>query len=196
MNLIIEIDDWASPLMKEIILNNKRNIRSALKSAGWRAQQQTKAGIRSGAPGGKAYKPLIPTDVRRLFDTAFGNKIKRRYPVMGQLVNAVGYDSKTVGEGYVTVGFLSASAVNIAQKQASGFDTPVTESVQKALMAVGIKMNAGGVIHVSARPTMAPMYDVLVPEINTWFRDKILSYLGGNKERSQRSTNRSYRVYK
>ncbi|WP_444314083.1 hypothetical protein [Megamonas funiformis] len=167
----------------------------ALKSLGWYSQQEIKKGIRSGAPGGKKYKDLIKPSKRRQIDKAFRKKTKSRYLPMGRLRNAVGYDTKEVNRGIVTVGWLSRTAVRIGSIMENGIYYYVTPKMRKALLRGRIYTNKK-IIEIPARPTFGPMTVVLEPKLVNYLNGKVEQFIQNPNLRGTKSSNRRYRVYK
>lgn len=197
MDLRIEIDDGASPFLRELAAKNKKWMASALKSAAYYSQKAIKEGIRSQAPGGKPYEPLhLTTMDRAKLEYALTGHNRRSYPVMGQLRQAVGYDSSQASDGIVTVGWLSKSASYIGKKQQSGFVNPFTERMRKAFFAAGFHPSARKrQVVIQPRQTFAPMVP-RVQEISVQkMQEKLLSYIQGNQTRSAKSSKRRYTVY-
>jgi len=115
---------------------------------------------------------------------------------MGKLANAVGYDKARASDGIVTVGWLSASAVDIGTKQEDGFFNTVTQSMRKAFAAAGIPLaETRDVIQVIARPTYKPMQPIIQVGAPKKVEEKLISYLNGASNRSAASSNRVYQVY-
>jgi len=196
MPIEIRYQDELTPFLNRVIEEKPQWIGSALKSAGYWAQQEIKKGIRSGSPGGSQYSPLIPVWIRKALDAAMNHEIKRNYKPMGKLANAVGYDKARASDGIVTVGWLSASAVDIGTKQEDGFFNTVTQSMRKAFAAAGIPLaETRDVIQVIARPTYKPMQPIIQVGAPKKVEEKLISYLNGASNRSAASSNRVYQVY-
>lgn len=188
----IKIIDNATPWLKGMAAGAPEWKRKALKSAGWMMQKEIKAGIRSGAPGGRRYTKGLPADKRKMLEKMLGNKGKSKYPMMGRLVNAVGYQYK---DGRVVVGWLSASAVNIGTKQELGLIRQVTDNMRYAFWAAGIPISRDrSTIAIPARPTFAPMRTVLEPKVMPWVEAKIIEYANSGAPISKGGGSR-YKVY-
>lgn len=196
MALEVRFQDDLSPFLNRIIDEKPQWIGSALKSAGYWSQQQIKRGIKSGAPAGQQYTPLIPAWARRKIDEALGHDPRRNYNVLGKLANAVGYDKTRASEGIVTVGWLSQSAVVIGTKQEDGFFNTVTEHMRRAFAIAGFPIPEGQTtIQVAARPTYSPMRPVIQAGAPQQVEIKLINYLQGASDRSAASSNRVYKVY-
>ena len=197
MELKITYDDMSTPFLKQLVANNPKWIASALKSAAWQTQKTIKSGIKSGAPGGQEYAPMMPAKMRRALEEVLGGDGKTRYPPMGRLQQAVGYDKSQANEGIVTVGWLSHSSVYLGSKQQQGYETEVTDRIRRAFAAAGIKLKAGKTaLHTASRPTFDPMMPIVAPVAAQAMQDKLLSYINGNTSRSSAASNRVYHVYK
>ena len=85
MELKITYDDMSTPFLQQLAANNPKWIASALKSAAWQTQKTIKSGIKSGAPGGQEYAPMMPAKMRRALEEVLGGDGKTRYPPMGRL---------------------------------------------------------------------------------------------------------------
>jgi len=196
MRLEIQYDDPLTPFLQRVISEKPQWIASALKSAGFWSQKQIKAGIKSGAPGGRPYTTLMPAHMRRRLEMAFGNDARRSYKPMGKLANAVGYDKTKANQGIVTVGWLSQSAVRIGTKQEKGFFTQVTDKLRGAFMLAGIYFPQNKTqIAVPARQTYEPMKPVIARGAPKQVELKLINYLQGATKRSQATSKRVYRVY-
>lgn len=198
IELTIEYKDSAFPLLELIARNNTNWQRSALKSTGWKVSSEIKKGIKSNAPGGKAYAPLsLNGQKRKALELITGGKIRNRYTIMGQLRQAIGYEGKKASTGVVPVGWLSSSAPYLGKKLQAGFETPVTPQLRRLYAAAGLKINKRKkFLKTPARPTLDPMEPQLAVIAQKWFQDKMTSYLSGNGKRSVASSKRIYKVYK
>lgn len=192
----IQYSDGVTPLMQQIIDDKPKWFQSALKSTGYWAQKEIKAGIRSGAPGGQKYARLMPAFLRRRLEEAFGHDTRRNYKPLGKLVNAVGYDKTKVDRGVVIVGWLSMAAVYIGSKLEKGFFTLVTERLRMIYNMAGIKMLGSTTqITVVARPTYEPMRPIIQAGAPKQMELKMGGYLQGVQERSAARSKRAYIVY-
>lgn len=187
----VKILDTASPLIRATADGMPDYIRKALKSAAWMAQKEIKTGIKSGAPGGQPYAPTMPADLRKRIEHRKG---RVRYPVLGKLVRAVGYQYSKADQA-VQVGWLSKSAVSIGTKQEKGFERPVTAAMRRLYAAVGVPLSESKtVLNVPARPTFAPSFKVLEPKFVPYIEGKIAEYMSG-KVPVSKSGGRKYRVF-
>lgn len=192
MPVKIVLLDSATPWLQWAMKEYPRYLQSGLKSLGWYTQKQIKLGIRSKAPGGQAYAPNTPAPLRRKIQLAFRKKSKNAYPVLGKLYGAVGYQYNKANSS-VTIGWLSVSAVKIAHRLETGFETTVTQKMRGALLHGKLPwMAKKSKIETVARPTIGPMYDVLEPKFAVYLEEKIWEYIKGNKNRGVPKTIRSY----
>jgi len=197
----VDVQDNASPWLAEQALLCPKRMNTALKSLGWWMQKKIKEGIKNGAPGGKAYSPLIPDSRRRLIDQFFGNSGRRGNDgrFLGELVKAVGYEKPGATERYedqtLLVGWLSKSAVELGSKMELGAQIPITEKMRVPFLAAGIPISRKKrSIVIPARPTFDPLRAVLVPQIPGYLERKMQSYLAGNDRRGKKTSYRKYRV--
>jgi len=196
MILQVEYEDGLAPYLRLIIDREPKWLGSAMKSAGYWSQKEIKKGIRSRAPGGKAYRQLMPDYIRQAIDRAMGHASRDKYIPLGKLINAVGYDKTRVSEGVVTVGWLSASAVMIGTKQEKGFFNIVSERMRHAFARAGYPIPPGrSQIPVVARPTYEPMQKVIASGAPAVIEQRLLEYLTGSTSRSTARSARTYRVY-
>lgn len=183
------IIDGATPFLKYMAATKPDWMRKSLKSFGWFSQQQIKAGIRSGAPGGQSYPASVPEGIRNALRNYYGGKDKKRYPPLGKLVNAVGYQYK---EDYVVVGWLSQSAVLLGEKIEAGSQKTVSKKMQKFFFASGVPL-VEGTIDVAPRKTFGPMQNVLAPKASEYIEGKIIEYMNG-AQTGKATTRRKYQV--
>lgn len=196
MHLKIQYEDQATPFLQRVIAEKPKWLGSALKAAGFWAHKEIKAGIKSGAPGGKQYARLMPAYMRRKLENAFGNSTRSTYRPLEKMAQAVGYDKSKANAGEVTVGWLSRSAVRVGTKQEKGFFTTVTERLRNVFHMAGIKLLAGKTqIAVTARPTYGPMKPVVEKGAPRQVELKLINYMQGANERSRAKSTRVYRVY-
>lgn len=198
MDIRIEYDDMATPFLEELVQNNPKWITSALKSAAFYSQKAIKAGIKSGAPGGRPYTQHTLSDWERgKLEMALGHKSRRSYPMMGRLQQAVGYDTKQAAAGTVVVGWLSQSAAYISGKQQRGFTSPMTDKMRAAFFAAGLHpSDKKTVTRVPPRPTLGPMVPIVTETATQTMQRRLMSYVSGNTARSAAASNRVYKVYK
>jgi len=204
----IQIIDNATPWLRSMADAYPDWERKALKSVGWKMQQEIKKGIKSGAPGGQRYVSGMSNLRRRKLDKAavthgswrvngnnpFENtqrKPFRNYRPLGRLVNAVGYQYKSPSAG-VAVGWLSRSAAKTGLWMEKGVTQFVTPKMRRLFYAAGVGVS-GNTMHVPARPTMGPMFKILQPKVMSWIESKFLEYAAnGAPARRRRSR---YRVF-
>lgn len=167
----------------------------SLKSLGWMMQKEIKAGIQSGAPGGQSYDKKMPVAKRQLLDTIFRNQVQQRYPLFGKLRTAVGYDKSKVNQGYVTVGWLSRSAVYFGSKMEKGDFYFVSRKMRAAFRIGGLKIKKDEIV-IPKRETFGPMRRVLAPKVAPYLTDKMAAFINDPKLRGEASSRRRYRVYK
>jgi hypothetical protein len=191
----VYIIDSATPFLKGMAETKPEWMRRAQKSLGYMMQQEIKKGIRSGSPGGKKYKPPMPPEKRQMLERMLGGDGKKNYPILGRLVNAVGYQYKPA-EISITVGWLSASAVNIGTKQEKGFERSLTDNMRYAFWAAGVPISRNhDILRIPARPTFDPMAAYLEPKITPHLEEKITSYADGFNPPPTTNRKRKYRVY-
>ncbi len=198
MDIRLEYEDMATPFMKQLVEDNPKWIASALKSAAYYSQKAIKEGIRSEAPGGQAYAPHVLDDWHRAkLERALTGWNEKKYPIMGKLRQAVGYDKSHADEGVVTVGWLSHSAAYLGRRQQAGYATPMTDRMRKAFFAAGLHPSSSKLmITTQPRQTFAPMAPRVQEVASAVMQRKIISYVNGSQERSAASGKRVYRVYK
>ena len=198
IELEVVYKDGAFPLLELIARSNKSWQAAALKSTAWKVSSEIKKGIKSNAPGGKAYAPLsLAGQKRKALEMITGGKVRNRYTIMGQLRQAIGYEGKKSPTGVVPVGWLSSSAPYLGKKLQEGFETPVTPQLRRLYAAAGLKINKHKkFLKTPARPTLYPMEPQLAVTAKKWFHGKMLSYLSGNTARSKAASKRIYKVYK
>lgn len=197
MEIKIEYEDNATPFLQMVLRENPQWMSSALKSTGYWAQKEIKAGIRSGTPGGRKYADLTPLWMRRKLDKAFSHRVKRNYKPLGQLVQAVEYDGKKASKGLVTVGWFSRSAVHLGSKHEKGFFTEINEKMRQTFKISGIKLpEEKRQISVIARPTFKPMKPIIDLGAPAHFQNKLIDYLQGASERSKAASRRRYGAYR
>lgn len=196
-NLInVQVMDGASPFVQSVAKQFPQYIERGLKSVGFMAQKEIKAGIRSGSPGGQSYVAhSLPDRKRRDLERVFGGSVKSKYNFMGKLNQAVGYDKKTTKQGYISVGWLSPSAVAIGTRQELGANKNVTPRVKRAYNMAKLSLSKS-TITLPQRPTFGPMKRVLQPKVKSYFEDKLVKYINNaNFRGSQARNNRDYTVY-
>ncbi len=199
----VKLIDTASPFVKMVARDFPKSIQRGLKSTGWWMQQEIKAGIRSGAPGGQRYEAFSKIkNLSNTYDTIKLNRLskktgkqkfvrsrhiinemvreKGRHSPLGRLVNAVGYQYYTDGQR-VIVGWLSASAIDIGTKLEQGFTTSVTPKMRKMFIASGLKLGKS-VIKTPKRETYGPIYQAKQAAAGQYFESKLYQYIqGGGK---------------
>ena len=198
--LQIDTIDNIAPYLDWAITHKADWTRKAVQSTAWYAQQEIKKGIRSGAPGGSTYAERMSASRRRdIEDTSKrgGSKKKRRAGVLGNLLNAVGYQFKTA---QVAIGWLSRSAVRIGSWHELGVSQQVTPKMRRLFFAAGVGLKASTThINLPSRPTYQPMFNHLRNVLPEYFRSKFISYLanGGPPKRvaSSQMTRARQRIY-
>lgn len=198
MDIKLELDDMATPFLKELAGNNPKWIASALKSAGYYAQKAIKEGIRSESPGGQPYAAHALDDWHRAkLERALTGNNRRSYPIMGRLRQAVGYDKSQADAGIVTVGWLSQSAAFLGGKQQTGFQTIMTEKMRCAFFAAGMHPGKNKITtETKSRETFAPMTREVQTLASKVMEQRLVSYINRNQERSAASGKRVYRVFR
>lgn len=201
--LQISAIDNVTPWLDWAIAHKPDWTRKAVKSTAWYAQQEIKKGIRSGAPGGSTYAERMSAAKRHDIEDSSkrgGSKRRRRAGVLGNLLNAVGYQFKTA---QVAIGWLSRSAVRIGSWHELGIDQPITPKMRRLFFAAGVGLKASTThIKLPSRPTYQPMFNHLRNLLPEYFRNKFISYLanGGPPQKlassqMSRSRQRIYTVY-
>ena len=167
----ITIHDTATPYLQFIADSKPDWMRKALKSTGWMMQKEIKAGIRSGAPGGKKYSEFMPPAKRAQIEQVFGAKVRKAYISggraeqdgwgtksrsalieMGVKASSIGYMplgkmSNAVGyqydknKNYVKVGWLSNAAVRLGKRIESGYNKEITDKMRRAFFTAGVPLN-------------------------------------------------------
>jgi hypothetical protein len=186
------IIDGATPWLEYMATTKPDWLRKALKSFGWYSQQQIKAGIKSSAPGGRAYAEFMPPDMRAKLEAVFGNSPKKRYSPLGKLVNAVGYEYNA-GKQIVRVGWLSSSAVRLGENIEQGYSKAITDKMRRYFWAAGVSLSGKSEISVAARHTFGPMQAILAPKASAYIEEKILEYAKAGAP-AARTKNKKYRV--
>lgn len=173
--MTIDIRDAATPWLKWAMDRFPEFQRKALKSTGWYGSSQIKKGIKKGAPGGKRYKPTISKEDRQILESSFRTP-KKRYPILGKLLGAVGYhyDKSTKS---VVIGWLSKSAVRLGTMHEFGFSIRVTNKMRMAIAANDLGLTKKRVFKIPARPTVAPMAAFLSGKWAPYIEEKMWSYL-------------------
>jgi hypothetical protein len=179
--LEIDVDDQMTPYLRGIATNNPTWMRKATKSLGWWMQSEIKKGIRSGAPAGAAYEKTVPS-LRRLLEK------KKRFPLLGKLVNAVGYQ---YNNGNLLVGWLSRNAVFLGSIQEKGKRINVTDRMRRWFFAKGSGVG-DGIVDIPARPTFGPMFKFLEPKAVPYMEAKMIEYWQNPPQQS--SARRRYKV--
>lgn len=192
INVDFYLIDGATPWLEYMAATKPEWLRKALKSFGWYSQQQIKAGIKSSAPGGRAYAEFMPPDMRARLEAVFGNRPKKRYGPLGKLVNAVGYEFDA-GKQIVRVGWLSDSAVRLGENIEQGYSKTVTDKMRRYFWAASVSLSAKSEISVAARRTFGPMQAILAPKAAVHIEDKILEYARAGAPPTRKQT-RKYRV--
>lgn len=195
--------DNVTPWLDWAISHKADWTRKAIKSTAWYAQQEIKKGIRSSSPGGATYAERMSAAKRHDIEDSSkrgGSKRKRRAGVLGNLLNAVGYQFKTA---QVAIGWLSRSAVRIGSWHEKGVRQAITPKMRRLFFAAGVGLKASTThIKLPSRPTYQPMFNHLRDKLPAYFESKFISYLaaGGPPRKLawhelKRSQRRIYTVY-
>lgn len=192
MNVDLLVIDGSTPWLEYMATTKPDWMRKALKSFGWYSQQQIKAGIRSGSPGGRAYAEFMPADMRAKLEEIFGNSPKKRYGPLGKLVNAVGYQYDATNN-LIRVGWLSDSAVKLGEKIEQGYSKAVTDKMRRYFWAAGVPLSGKNQIDVPGRHTYGPIQAILAPKAAAHIEDKILEYTKAGAPPA-RAKSKKYRV--
>lgn len=163
--------DEAGPFVNAMLISRHDWQRKALKSAGWFGQQETKKGIRSGAPGGKRYPAGIGSNNQSKLEQKRG-----RFLPLGRLGNAVSYQYT---EGKVEFGWQSSSAIYLGSKLEKGASIAVTEGMRKKFFASGLYISKNtNILQIPQMPTFDPMAQFLENKFGPYMEEKILEYMG------------------
>ena len=195
--------DNVTPWLDWAISHKADWTRKATKSTAWYAQQEIKKGIRSGSPGGSTYAERMSASRRFEIEDHSkrgGSRRKQRKGVLGNLLNAVGYQFKTA---QVAIGWLSRSAVRIGSWHELGVQQTITPKMRRLFFAAGVGLKASTThIKLPSRPTYQPMFNHLRNLLPEYYRNKFISYLasGGPPQKLEwhqlkRSQRRIYTVY-
>ena len=177
MMKIVMIDN-ISPEIKWIIENKPDWTRKALKSTAWYVQQEVRAGIKSGAPGGVKYADLMNPDRRIQLESARtgGKKNRGRNAILKNLYGAVGY--KYDSSQKVTIGWLKDWSILVGGWMEEGKTETVSSKMRRLFLAAGIGIKPETTtLRVPARPTWGPMFQFLRDKIPVYFEKKFVEYL-------------------
>lgn len=188
--MVIDIDvrDSIEPTLVKLLQTNAKYLRAVSKSVGWFVQKETKAGIKSGAPGGQPFEERIPYKIRKaLSETA-------KHAWYGAMVNAVGYE---YSNGSVNIGWTSKAAAAYGKIQEYGMLREVTSNMRKYWAAVGYPLSKNTeVLNVPERPVFEPMANVVEKQIPSYVEDKLNSYLQETADFGEKQVKRrKYKVY-
>lgn len=164
--------------------------RKAIKSTANYARDLIKQGIKSEAPGGSRYAPIMNLDKSRDLmgarnvgavhgaQTKRGKRhaARRTRTILGKLGNWIRY--AYADDGSVTVGWLKDWAVIMGTRAELGYTEGVSGKMRGLYggAAEGLKKTTTE-IKIPARPTINPMYLVLMEKLPKYFEDKINEYL-------------------
>jgi len=179
--LEVNVDDQMTPYLRNMAANNPIWMRKATKSLGWWMQSEIKKGIRSRAPAGQSYEKTIPA-LRSSLER------KTRFPLLGKLVNAVGYQYNS---GNLLIGWLSRNAVFLGSIQEKGKRIAVSKQMRRWFFAKGVGIS-GDAVDIPARPTFAPMFKALEPKAVPYLEEKMIGYWLNPPDRA--SARRKYKV--
>ena len=186
---IIEIDvtDEIQPTLEGLAGNNKKAMRSAVKSLGWFLQKRIKKGVESGSPGGDAFQERIPHEIRRKLQG--GSAAKKWY---GQMRNAIGYQYE---DGVLRIGWTSKTAAMYGRKQEFGYRTTVTDEIRRKYAEVGVPLSKNTkYLYLPARNVFDPMSEELQPEIAPYVQQKLNEYTDKTVAFAKKAR-RKYKVY-
>ncbi|MHC1758321.1 MAG: hypothetical protein AB9917_02185 [Negativicutes bacterium] len=180
MMQIVMVDN-ISPAIRWIIENKPDWTRKALRSTAWYVQQEVRAGIKSGAPGGLKYAALMNTGRRSQLEAARsgGKKRRGRDSILRNLYGAVAYKYEEQNAAQqVRIGWLSDWAMLVGGWMEHGKNETVKAKMRRLFLAAGIGMKPETAsIHIPARPTYAPMFQVLRDKIPVYFTSKFVEYI-------------------
>ena len=186
---IIEIDvvDEIQPTLEGLSRNNKKAMRSAVKSLGWFLQRELKKGVESGSPGGDTFQERIPHEIRRKLQ---GGSAARKW--YGKMRNAIGYQYE---DGILRIGWVSKTAAMYGRKQEFGYKTPVTDEIRKKYAEAGVPLSQNTkYLYLPARNVFDPMAGELHPQIAPYVQEKLNEYATQTVEFSKKAR-RKYKVY-
>ena len=193
MRVSVEYDDSAAPWLEGALRNWPQYDKRALKSVGWMLSKEMKAGIKSGAPGGKAYQALSGLRKVKSYEE---HVLKRRKPgtFLGKMARAIGYEYRET-DGSLYVGWLSKSAARFGTMLQGGQKETVSPKMRAFFAASGVFLKKStSAIELPARPTIEPLRVQLTPQIGPYYVEKIGSYL--DKEITKTTgPRRHYRVW-
>lgn len=171
--MYINITDHASPTLQRLIAQFPQVTKSALKGTGYFVMKEVQKGIRSAAPGGTAYAPGMPINMKRRL-----NKVMGRYTSklpLGKMSQAVKYKMNSNNDA-VTIGWLSQSSQKLGQLIEQGANRSVTEKVLGLYHLAKVPIDKDK-IDVPARHTWDPMYKYLAPKIPSEFQKRFYQKL-------------------
>ena len=164
-NAIIKINDEATPFLAMVAQNFPKELSSALKSAGWWMSKNIKDGIKSGAPGGRKYKPL--SNITKKLSKA------RRPQILGKLRQLVRY-KYYADSNRVVIGWLNPNIAEIAEKQEQGYRTPITDAKRRMFAAEGIILPAKkAFFEIPKRETISPIYQQYASQVPEYLENKV-----------------------
>lgn len=192
---VFSLEDNASPYIAYLTNAFPNYADRALRHTAWWLRGVIKSEMKAGAPGGQRWAKTAGITRYRVI-TAFkrsgragdysvlkrpgkrkGQQVRDSfYPEAGRLVNAVGYQHKSMLN--VAVGWLSKSAVRLGIKFQGGQKTPVTNKMRLLFMAAGVPLAAGKrMIEQPARPVFVPIYTARKQQIKQVLEDRIMYHV-------------------
>ena len=194
--LEIEYIDGIEPWCKKIIEKNSKMRKEALGKLGGHLRKEIRKGIKSKAPGGRPYKKTMPAKRRRALDQAFGGEGKNRYPILGRLHKAVGFQVDDYAEN-LKVGMLSQTATKLMQVHEFGKKRRVTPFIRRKFFQAGVGLSEKQkFLNIPKRPTFEPLKRILEPEIPGYVQKSISNFLEyGIKSPPPKKRTKKYQVF-
>ena len=181
--MTVKIINTATPFLHKVAKNKPKYMDRAIKSAGWWLRGEIKEGIRSGAPGGKPYKPFSEVTTSRRLDAIRGRsgqkprRLRADHKPMGRLHAAVRYKFYPDSHRAI-VGWISKSAERLGTIQEKGKRVRVTPKMRRFYLAAGFNMSRNKrYIEIPKRPTIEPEYKENQKHIPRYVEDKIWGYM-------------------
>lgn len=187
MKVVFEINDEMSPVIQQLLANNKTTLRRATKSVGWWLQDTAKKETKQGAPGGLSFKARTPH--KRVRQPLGGGHAPTSW--YGKMRYAMGYE---YNNGVLNVGWVSHSSARYAEIQEYGAMREVTEKVRKKYFAAGVPINKKE-IKIPARPIFEPLAHEMFPKISSYVEEKVTEYMTKDVEYGKKKSKREYKVY-
>lgn len=189
MPYVRKVGDWdeAAKILDGLAERYRAALVTGLYRAGQVLRDETRKGIRSGAPGGETFAPLSELTIR----TKGSSKPLIDY---GDLLNSITYQVNK-DRLWVFVGVLRTARskrpdsphetylANIARVHEEGAVIPVTPKMRRFFFARwGIRLKASTThIVIPARPFLRPTFRKYAPEVAKMFRQLVARVLKGER---------------